>query len=77
MLINGISISPKKNFCIIKIWNNDQTKSDLGLLNNEIPNLNFEECMYKCHVDNIANDKIKVKKYSKNNTDKNNRKYKQ
>lgn len=76
MLINGISISPKKNFCIIKIWNNDQTKSDLGLLNGEIPNLNFEECMYKCHVDNIANDKIKVKKYTKNNIDKNSKKYK-
>ena len=62
-MINGISISPKKNFCILKIWNNCATKCDLGLLNNEVPNLDFSECMYKCHNDNIANDKIKLKKY--------------
>ena len=77
LLINGISISPKKNFCIIKIWNNNQKKSDLGLLCQNIPNLNISECMYKCHIDNIANDKIKTKKFKHNNNDKTNRKYKE
>ncbi len=60
--INGISISPKRNFCILKIWNNDYKKCDKALLSNSIPNLNFSECMYKCHNDNIANDQNKIKK---------------
>ncbi len=62
MMINGISISPKRNFCILKIWNNDYKKCDKALLSNSIPNLSFSECMYKCHNDNIANDQNKIKK---------------
>ncbi len=64
MMINGISISPKRNFCILKIWNNDHNKCDKGLLSNSIPKLSFSECMYKCHNDNIANDQNKVKRYN-------------
>ena len=64
MMINGISISPKRNFCIIKIWNNDSKKCDKTLLNKNISEIDYNECMYKCHVDNIANDKVKLKKYS-------------
>ena len=62
MMINGISISPKRNFCILKIWNNDHKKCDKALLSNKIPNLAFSECMYKCHNDNIANDQNKGKR---------------
>ena len=62
MMINGISISPKRNFCIIKIWNNNTALCDKVLLNNTINKINFNECMYKCHLDNIANDKAKIKK---------------
>ena len=62
MMINGISISPKRNFCILKIWNNDHKKCDKALLCSEIPNLSFSECMYKCHNDNIVNDQNKIKK---------------
>lgn len=62
-LINGISISPKKNFCIIKIWNNNINKSDLGIINKFTDKIDYTECMYKCHNDNIANDKIKLTKY--------------
>ena len=29
LLVNGISISTKKKFCIIKIWNNDKTKRNI------------------------------------------------
>ena len=29
--VNGISISLKKNFCIIKIWNNNSKKEDVKL----------------------------------------------
>jgi hypothetical protein len=63
MMINGISISPKRNFCIIKIWNNDTKKCDKALLNQTIPRILFSECMYKCHNDNIANDQSKAKRY--------------
>ncbi len=67
MMINGISISPKRNFCIIKIWNNDIKKCDKALLCSEIPNLAYSECMYKCHNDNIANDSNKTKTYNHKN----------
>jgi len=31
-LINGISVSPKRGFCIIKIWNHDSSHSGTELL---------------------------------------------
>ena len=46
--INGISISPKKIFCILKIWNNDTSYSDKTYIN-KIYNLNKDSCIYKSH----------------------------
>jgi len=45
--INGISISPKKNFCIIKIWtkNND---NDIKILN-KMTNISYEGIIFKAH----------------------------
>ena len=48
--INGISISPKKSFCIIKIWNNDSSLNKNSYLKEDIPNVNLDECLYKAHV---------------------------
>jgi len=48
-IINGVSISPKKNFCIIKIWNNDYKQNDQNLLSKNIYNLNTTQCLYKAH----------------------------
>jgi hypothetical protein len=48
-LITGISISPKKSFCIIKIWNNDKNKNSKDLINNNLLNLNLKESLYKAH----------------------------
>lgn len=45
-LLTGISISPKKGFCIIKIWNCDQSYSD-PLLLTSIPGLILEESIFK------------------------------
>jgi hypothetical protein len=70
-IINGISISPKKNFCIIKIWNNNKQKCDIAILNHFSDKINFNECMFKCHIDNISNDKMKTLKYNKYNKNKN------
>lgn len=40
-IINGISISPKKYFCILKIWINDKTYSKLKFNNEYINNLEY------------------------------------
>ena len=48
-IINGVSISSKKNFCIIKIWTNDSVYKNSNLLNKNIYNLNNKACLYKSH----------------------------
>ena len=61
-LINGISISPKKNFCIIKIWNGDSTQNSNSLLSKDLKFLNMEEVLYSNHEDNIQKDSDKFKR---------------
>ena len=55
-MINGISTSPKKHFCIIKIW-----LADTSLANKEffdiIPKY-YGNILYKSNRDNIINDSI-------------------
>tara|TARA_Y100000992_G_scaffold133676_1_gene88281 strand:+ start:491 stop:1009 length:519 start_codon:yes stop_codon:yes gene_type:complete len=46
--INGITISPKKNFCIIKIWLNNLDYQDPSIINN-IENLTLQGCIFKKH----------------------------
>ena len=48
--INGITISPKKNFCIIKIWLSDTTHQDPQMIAN-IDNLTKHGSMFKKHGD--------------------------
>ena len=48
-LINGISISPKKSFCILKIWNNDNKQCSKDLISKKVPNLFVSQCIYKSH----------------------------
>lgn len=50
-LINGISISPKKGFCIIKIWNNNSCKNNHTLLSSHIQKLNHSESLYTVFKD--------------------------
>ena len=66
MNINGISISPKKNFCIIKIWNNDSLECDTDLLGSELRSfLDINEVKYSSHNKNIKRDHEKIEKYKK------------
>ena len=51
LTINGISISPKKNFCIIKIWNNTTKKTNSSILSRRIPHLYVCDSIYKSHKD--------------------------
>ena len=46
--INGISLSPKKNFCILKIWNKDKSQNNLSLLNS-IEGVSYDGIIYKPH----------------------------
>lgn len=64
MDINGISISPKKNFCILKIWNKDCNISSNNILSKNIKFLNMEDVLYSNHENNIQKDNIKFKKDS-------------
>ena len=47
-LINGITISPKKNFCIIKIWLKDCSVQDPHIIV-PILNLSKQGCLFKKH----------------------------
>jgi len=47
--INGMTISPKKNFCIIKIWIatcNNQNPSKI----NTVASINSQGCLFKKHI---------------------------
>ena len=47
-LVNGITISPKKYFCIIKVWMSTCEIDDINLLNKNA-NISYETCMFKKH----------------------------
>tara|TARA_B100000795_G_scaffold270016_1_gene261896 strand:+ start:4975 stop:5532 length:558 start_codon:yes stop_codon:yes gene_type:complete len=47
-IINGITISPKKSFCIIKIWLKDCSVQNPAKLT-EIPGLSIQGCIFKRH----------------------------
>ena len=61
--INGVSISPKKNFCILKIWNSNSSIKSNSILS-DIKFLNKEETLYSNHEYNIKKDQNKAKKKS-------------
>jgi hypothetical protein len=46
--INGITISPKKNFCILKIWLADSKHQDPQMIS-QIDNLTKHGVMFKRH----------------------------
>ena len=48
LLVNGITISPKKNFCIIKIWMENCSIQDANLIV-QIPNLVKQGCLFHKH----------------------------
>ncbi len=68
--INGISISPKKNFCIVKIWNKDSENNNKELLSKKLEFLNMDEVIFSSHKKNIEKDQMKIKRreyYAKQN----------
>lgn len=49
--INGITVSPKKNFCIIKLWfNSEVTKTTTITVNKNVKELENYEGIFKQHM---------------------------
>ena len=48
--VTGITISPKKNFCIVKIWMTNCDHQNPVIVTNEIRNLTPQGCLFKKHT---------------------------
>lgn len=48
--VNGITISPKKNFCIIKIWMNNCSFQNPEVITSEVKGLESQGCLFKKHT---------------------------
>ena len=46
----GITISPKKNFCIIKIWMTDCSQQNSAVVNTDIRGISSQGCIFKAHT---------------------------
>jgi hypothetical protein len=50
--VTGITISPKKNFCIIKIWMTNCEHINPTVVTTEVKGLISQGCLFKKHIDN-------------------------
>jgi len=48
--VTGITISPKKNFCIIKIWMTNCENQNPEIVTNEISGISSQGCLFKKHT---------------------------
>jgi hypothetical protein len=48
--VSGITISPKKNFCIIKIWMTNCANQNPAIVTNEIVGISSQGCLFKKHT---------------------------
>ena len=48
--VTGITISPKKNFCIIKIWMKNCNNQNPSIVTNKISGLTSQGCLFKKHA---------------------------
>ena len=48
--VTGITISPKKNFCIIKIWMSDCKNQNPSIVSSEIKGISSYGCLFKKHM---------------------------
>jgi hypothetical protein len=56
-LINGVSTSPKKHFCIIKLWVKNDILSDKDMF--DFISGFYGDILYKSNRENIQNDQLK------------------
>ena len=62
--ISGLSISPKKNFCVIKIWSSQCDDIDTGIFS-DIPFLDLSGSIYRKWVEALEADREKLKTIEK------------
>ena len=48
--VTGITISPKKNFCIIKIWMANCSNQDPTIVSSDVKGLTSQGCLFKKHT---------------------------
>jgi len=48
--VSGITISPKKNFCIIKIWMSDCKHQNPSVITSDVKGLISQGCIFKKHT---------------------------
>ena len=48
--VSGITISPKKNFCIIKIWMSDCNNQNPAIVTGDVKGLISQGCLFKKHT---------------------------
>jgi hypothetical protein len=48
--LNGITISPKKKFCIIKIWMSDCDNQNPEMITDELKDISPNGCLFKKHA---------------------------
>ncbi len=48
--VNGITISPKKNFCIIKIWMSDCSNQNPAVVTGDLKGVSPQGCLFKKHT---------------------------
>jgi len=48
--VTGITISPKKNFCIIKIWMSTCANQNPSVITGDVKGLSTHGCLFKKHV---------------------------
>jgi hypothetical protein len=48
--VTGITISPKKNFCIIKIWMSNCANQNPSIITNDVKGLSSQGCIFKKHT---------------------------
>lgn len=48
--VTGITISPKKNFCIIKIWMSSCANQNPAIVTTDVKGLVSQGCLFKRHV---------------------------
>jgi hypothetical protein len=48
--VTGITISPKKNFCIIKIWMSTCANQNPNIVTGEVKGMSSQGCLFKKHT---------------------------
>ena len=48
--VTGITISPKKNFCIVKIWMTNCEHQNPQIVTNDVKHIISQGCLFKKHT---------------------------